>query len=44
MNTLPPTDEELHAFIDGRLPEQRRAAVADWLRMDPEREAQVLAW
>jgi anti-sigma factor RsiW len=44
MNPMPPTDEDLHAYVDGRLPAARRDAVAEWLLQDPEREARIAAW
>lgn len=42
---LPPRDEaELHAWVDGRLPPGRRAAVEERLRIDPEAARRVRAW
>jgi anti-sigma factor RsiW len=42
---LPPVSEdELHAFVDGNLPEERREAVAAWLAAHPEDAALVAAW
>ncbi len=42
---LPPQDEaELHAWVDGRLPPERRAAVEERLRIDPEAARAVRAW
>lgn len=35
MTTMPPTDEELHAYLDGMLPQDRRAAVEAHLRRNP---------
>jgi anti-sigma factor RsiW len=40
----PVTEEELHAFIDGELPADRKEAVAAWLAAYPEQAAQVGAW
>ena len=39
-----PTDDELHAYVDGRLDPARRAVVAAWLEAHPERAAQVEGW
>lgn len=44
MIPLPPTEEELHAYVDGRLPAARREAVAAWLRTAPEHEARIAGW
>src|SRR5215218_4575104 len=38
------TEEELHAFVDGELPEHRRAAVEAWLTTHPEDATRVGAW
>lgn len=38
------TEEELHAYVDGELPAERRQAVAAWLAAHPEEAAQVAAW
>lgn len=40
----PVTDDELHAFVDGELPDDRREAVAAWLADHPEQAAIVAAW
>jgi anti-sigma factor RsiW len=37
-------EEELHAYVDGELPEHRRAAVEAWLSSHPEDAARVGAW
>jgi anti-sigma factor RsiW len=37
-------EAELHAWVDGRLPEARRAAVAAWLEAHPEDRRRVAAW
>ncbi|PBI89830.1 hypothetical protein BKP43_29610 [Variovorax boronicumulans] len=42
--TLPPTDDELHAWVDGQLPPERREAVEDALARDPAVAARVAAW
>ena len=38
------TEDELHAFLDGELPEERRAAVEAWLVEHPEDAARIAAW
>ena len=40
----PVTDEELHAFVDGKLPADRKEAVAAWLATHPDDAALVGAW
>jgi len=40
----PVHDDELHAFVDGQLPADRREAVAAWLAEHPEQAAAVAAW
>ncbi|HEX9324005.1 MAG TPA: anti-sigma factor [Xanthobacteraceae bacterium] len=40
----PVTEEELHAYIDGKLPADRQAAVEAWLAAHPEHAALVNAW
>lgn len=40
----PPTDDELHALVDGQLAPDRRAEVEDALARDPAIAAQVAAW
>jgi anti-sigma factor RsiW len=40
----PVTEDELHAYIDGELPADRREAVALWLADHPEQAAMVAAW
>jgi anti-sigma factor RsiW len=40
----PVTEEELHAYVDGELPADRKEAVANWLATNPEQAAQVAAW
>lgn len=44
MNAMPISEDELHAFADGRLDSARRAAVEAWLAAHPERRAQIDAW
>jgi anti-sigma factor RsiW len=43
-NDLPVTEDELHAYVDGELPEDRRAAVAAWLAAHPDDAAGVASW
>jgi anti-sigma factor RsiW len=40
----PVTEEELHAYVDGELPADRKDAVAAWLAAHPEHAALVGAW
>jgi len=40
----PVTEDELHAFVDGELPADRREAVAAFLANHPEDAAKVAAW
>jgi len=37
-------EHELHAYVDGALPDQRRLAVEAWLAAHPEDAARVQAW
>jgi anti-sigma factor RsiW len=43
-NELPPTDAELHAWVDGQLPATRADAVSSWLRQNPADAEAVRAW
>jgi anti-sigma factor RsiW len=38
------TQDELHAYIDGELPPDRRAAVEAWLARNPDDAARVAEW
>ena len=38
------TEDELHAYVDGELPADRREAVAAWLAAHPAEAATVAAW
>lgn len=38
------TEDELHAYVDGELPADRRSAVEDWLATHPDDDARVAAW
>jgi anti-sigma factor RsiW len=40
----PVTQDELHAYVDGELPEDRAAAVEEWLLRHPEDSSMVEAW
>ena len=40
----PVHDDELHAFVDGELPADRREAVTAFLAANPEQAAMVAAW
>ena len=44
MTTLPVTEAELHAYVDGLLPLARQAEIEAWLAARPEEEARVAAW
>ena len=37
-------EEELHAYVDGLLPDDRKEAVATWLAANPDAAALVAAW
>jgi len=38
------SEDELHAYVDGELPNERRGAVESWLTTHPEDAAKVAAW
>jgi anti-sigma factor RsiW len=40
----PVTEDELHAYVDGELPADRRGAVDGWLASHPEDAARVAQW
>jgi anti-sigma factor RsiW len=40
----PVTEDELHAYVDGMLPADRKAVVATWLSENPEQAAMVASW
>jgi anti-sigma factor RsiW len=40
----PVTEDELHAYVDGELPADRRGAVEAWLASHPEQAARVAEW
>jgi anti-sigma factor RsiW len=41
---LPITEDELHAYVDGELPDDRCANVEAWLKSHPDDAARVAAW
>jgi anti-sigma factor RsiW len=41
---LPVTEDELHAYVDGELPSDRRPMVEAWLAAHPDDMARVNAW
>jgi anti-sigma factor RsiW len=43
-NELPVTEDELHAYVDGELPQDRRAAVEAWLAAHSDDAARVASW
>lgn len=43
-NNSPVTEDELHAYVDGELPAERRDAVEAWLAKHPDDAARVAAW
>jgi anti-sigma factor RsiW len=43
-NDLPVAEDELHAYVDGELPADRRAAVEAWLATHPDDAARIAAW
>jgi len=42
--TVPVTEDELHAFVDGELPADRRQEVEAWLAARPDDAARLAAW
>ncbi len=40
----PVTEDELHAYVDGELPADRKEAIANWLTDHPEQAALVASW
>ena len=40
----PVTQEELHAFVDGEIPADRRGALEAWLQGHPDDAARVADW
>jgi len=44
MNSGTPSDEELHAYVDGQLGPERRSYIEAWLATRPEPAARVSQW
>lgn len=44
MNDTPITEAELHAYVDGQLPAERRAAVEEYLAAHPAEAERVHSW
>lgn len=42
--TTPPSEQDIHAYVDGRLDGERREAVEHYLARHPERALEVQAW
>lgn len=42
--TMIPSEQDIHAYVDGRLDGERRAAVERYLAQNPDRAAEVQAW
>jgi anti-sigma factor RsiW len=43
-SSMPVTEEELHAYVDGELPAGRRGAVEAWLSTHPDDMARTVTW
>src|SRR4051794_23472223 len=43
-HNTPVTEDELHVYVDGELPADRREAVETWLSNHPDDAARVAAW
>ena len=44
MISLPPSERDLHAYVDHQLPDTDRRVLETWLASHPEVAAQVQAW
>jgi len=42
--TIPVTEDELHAYVDGELPAERRNDVEAWLHAHPDDAERVQSW
>ncbi|WP_417309379.1 anti-sigma factor family protein [Devosia sp.] len=42
--TLPISETDLHAFVDGQLPAERAAEVEAWLAANPDKAAEIASW
>jgi anti-sigma factor RsiW len=43
-STIPVTEDELHAYVDGEIPAERRTTVEEWLKAHPADAARVASW
>ena len=43
-HNTPVTEDELHVYVDGQLPADRREAVEAWLSSHPDDAARVAGW
>ena len=43
-HNIPITEDELHAYVDGELPAERRADVEAWLAAHPDDAGRVQSW
>ena len=43
-SNIPVTEDELHAYVDGELPLERRPAVEAWLETHPADAARIASW
>lgn len=41
---IPVSEDELHAFVDGELPDDRRAEVEAWLAAHPDDASRIASW
>lgn len=44
MISLPPSEHDLHAYVDGHLSDEQRRQLQNWLASHPEQARQVAAW
>lgn len=44
MMTLPPSERDVHAYVDGKLDDADRQTMDTWLAANPELAKQILAW
>ncbi|WP_297842371.1 anti-sigma factor, partial [Pseudomonas sp.] len=44
MITLPPSERDLHAYVDNQLTDADRLALETWLAAHPEQAEQIAAW
>lgn len=43
-SNIPATEDELHAYVDGELPPERRAAVEAWIATHSDDAARIASW